>query len=44
MMPIIIKTTKKYAIYGSAKGVKIIHTSLGSDAVMLGAAAWAMKE
>lgn len=44
MIPVIKKISKKYAIYGSAKGVKIIHTSLGSDAVMLGAAAWAMKE
>ena len=43
MIPIIKKTVKKCAITGSTKGVKIVHTSLGSDAIMLGAAALAMK-
>jgi len=44
MMPVIKKTAVENAIYGSTEGVEIIHTKLGSDAGMLGAAALAMKE
>ncbi|MFC1562941.1 ROK family protein [candidate division KSB1 bacterium] len=44
MMPVIRKTAVEYAIYGSAEGVKIIHTKLGSDGGIIGAAALAMKE
>ncbi len=39
VMPVIKKTATQYAIYGSIKGVKFVHTKLGSDAAILGAAA-----
>ncbi len=44
MMPVIKEYAEKYAIYGSFEGTKIIHTSLGGDAGMLGAAALAMSD
>ena len=44
MMPVIKKTAIENAIYGSSEGVKIIHTKLGNDASLLGAAALAMKK
>jgi len=44
MIPVIKKTAIENAIYGSTEGVKIVHTQLGNDAGILGAAALAMKD
>lgn len=44
MIPIIQKTALGYALEGATDGVKIIRTALGNDAVLLGAAALAIKE
>ena len=43
MLSNIEKTAREYGLNGPAETTKIIHTRLGGDANMLGAAALAMK-